>query len=159
MKTCAFFGHRNGSYEIYRPYLKAMITTLIERYQVAQFYTGGRGSFDHFCASLVAEVKGNYPHIKNTLVYSYIPQSPESDRFASSIYDDSVYLLEKRDIVIVAVFASWGGAYNAYQYALRKKKKVFNLFDYFSFEKNSTSNGKPLATQEVLDIMNDCLKN
>ena len=61
-------------------------------------------------------------------------------------YDDSVYVLESNvpkkyaiiktneaiinrcEVVIVAIQYDWGGAYRAYRYAKQKKKQIINLF-------------------------------
>ena len=136
MKSCAFFGHGDLDYREYKEELENSIVDLIENYHVAQFYTGGRGAFDNFCAEIVAELRNKrYPHIKNTQVLSYMPKK---EWVLSNKYDDSVYLLEesvppkyaisrtnkilveKVDFVITAVWKSWGGARVAHDYAERR---------------------------------------
>lgn len=92
MKVCSFFGASSWSYTEYEERLKAIIVELIEKYEVVQFYSGGRGDFDRLAASTVGELRGKYPFIKNTLVLSYIPKK---DFVLSNIYNDSVYLLER----------------------------------------------------------------
>ena len=144
MKSCAFFGHGNLDYREYEEEIKNSIVDLIENYDVAQFYTGGRGTFDSFCSRMVYKVKNYYPHIHNTLVLSYMPAK---DWELPAQYDDSVYLLEtnvppkyaivrtnqllidKADFVLTAVCRSWGGARTAHDYATRKKKLWKNIFD------------------------------
>lgn len=97
MKSCAFFGHRNMIMEQYREKLLHIIIDLIENKDVIQFYSGFRGDFDLYCSSLIYELKDRYPHIKNTMVLSYIPGSMnENDGITLPKYfDDSVYLLER----------------------------------------------------------------
>ena len=144
MKSCAFFGHGDLNYREHQKEIENSIVDLIENYQVGQFYTGGRGAFDNFCAQQVARLKGKYPHIKNTLVLSY---RPKNGWILSKIYDDSIYLLEenvppkyaisrtnkilveKVDFVITAVWKSWGGARVAHDYAERRGKIFKNIFD------------------------------
>lgn len=143
MKACAFFGHRDGLYESKREIVKEIVTDLIEKEGVNQFYIGGRGAFDSICADIVHGLKKHFPWIKNTLVLSYIPTK---DFILSARYDDSVYLLEKAvlpkfaiwetnkliidrcDFIITAVGKECGGAYRALQYAKRQGKRTWNVF-------------------------------
>ncbi|MBR1975420.1 MAG: hypothetical protein IKA20_06175 [Clostridia bacterium] len=144
MKSCSFFGHRQYGYQEYRERIKAIIVELIEKYKVTQFYSGGRGAFDGICSDIVGELRATYPHVKNTLVYSYMPKKDEYG--LPKKYTDSVYLLEDRvpprlailktnekmvdkaDFILSGVRYSWGGAATAQAYALQKKKKVITIF-------------------------------
>lgn len=146
MGACAFFGHRIGMYQKYQKYMESLLINLIEREGITQFYMGGRGDFDYFCADIVAKLRVRYPNIKNTLVLSYMPKGGE-DYTLSSRYDDSVYLLEERvlpkfaiiktnealvkkvDVVVVAVRFQSGGAWRATEYARRQGKKIINIYD------------------------------
>lgn len=139
MKSCAFFGHRNMNVEQYQERLLKVITYLIEKKDVGQFYSGYRGDFDVYCSRLIYELKKVYPQIKNTMVLSYIPK----DRNLPNCFDDSVYLLEKRvpekfaiiktnkrladkvDFIIAGVYTV-GGAFAVCEYA-RKRKTVINV--------------------------------
>ena len=142
MRVCSFFGASSWSYTEYKERLKAIIVELIEKYEVVQFYSGGRGNFDRFAAFTVWEVKKEYPFIKNTLVLSYMPSK---DFTLPDIYTDSVYLLERfvppryailetnkamidrSDFVVAAARFSFGGAQRAREYALKKGKNVIDL--------------------------------
>lgn len=144
MKSCVFFGHRTGNYQDSREEIKTIISKLIEKENVTQFYSGGRGNFDEICSELVGELRKKYPQIRNTLFYSYIPKKDEYG--LAKKYDDSVYVLENNvpkkyaiiktneaiinrcEVVIVAIQHDWGGAYRAYRYAKQKKKQIINLF-------------------------------
>ena len=141
MKACAFFGHRQYPYEVHRNAIKNSIVDLIENYGVTQFYSGGRGMFDCLCASIVHELKNSYPHIQNTLVFSYLPTGKEEYGLPEK-YDDSVYFLEEKvpprlaiiktneemvnhaDFILSGVVMDFGGAYTACEYAVKKGKKV-----------------------------------
>lgn len=86
------------SVEPYREKLLKTILDLIEDKGVTQFYSGFRGDFDAFCSSLIFELKGCYPQIRNTMVLSYIPEaSVENDNtfILPKYFDDSIYLLER----------------------------------------------------------------
>jgi hypothetical protein len=148
MKSCAFFGHGKQSYLREKGRIEAIVEGLIIREGVTQFYSEGRGAFDDICSTIIGEMKKIYPQIKNTLVYSYIPQNNECD--LPKKYDDSVYLLEawvppkyailktneamieRCDFIVVAVEHGWGGAAKAYAYAKRKQKKIINIYQYAS---------------------------
>ena len=41
-------------------------------------------------------------------------------------------MVDKCDCLIAYIDHQWGGAYNTYQYAVRKKKKIINLIDYYN---------------------------
>ena len=144
MKSCVFFGHAKYDYEPYREKIKNSIVELIEKYAVTQFYSGGRGAFDGICSRIVAELKSDYPHLKNTLFLSYLPKGKDEFILPKAI-DDSVYFLETRvppkyailrtnelavqraDFVLSGVRYSWGGAARAVEFARKKGKRVFSV--------------------------------
>jgi len=143
MKSCAFFGHADIDYRAYEDDIESIIIILIEKYNVTQFYTGGRGAFDGICSDILLKLKRSYPYIKNTLVLSYMPKKGQ---VLARKYDDSVYLLEqnvpprcaiiqtnkalvdKVDFVVTAVRRNWGGAKIAYDYAYKRGKIFVNIF-------------------------------
>ncbi|MBQ7770057.1 MAG: hypothetical protein IJ373_02605 [Clostridia bacterium] len=143
MKSCAFFGHRKGDYEKEEKVLFAVIAELIERYQVVQFYAGGRGVFDWLGARLVADLRVKNPQIKLTQVLSYIPKEKEGTK--PLYFDDTVYLLERKvpprfsiletnkllvekvDFVVSGVKYCGGGARTAVEYAQKRKKTVIDV--------------------------------
>lgn len=150
MKSCAFFGHRNMNVEQYREKLLNIIVDLIENKGVVQFYSGFRGDFDVFCSYLIHELKARYPQIKNTMVFSYLPEVSENPEYNFELpkcFDDSVYLLERQvpkrlaiietnkclvdkvDYIIAGVMTHGGGAYAACEYANKKKKPIINVID------------------------------
>ncbi len=150
MKSCAFFGHRNMNVEKYRGKLLGIITDLIDNKGVTQFYSGFRGDFDVFCSFLIYDLKAYYPHIKNTMVLSYIPQVPDDIDYAFKLpqcFDDSVYLLERQvpkrlaiietnkclvdkvDYIVAGVIMHGGGAYAACEYAYKRNKPIISVID------------------------------
>ena len=144
MKACVFFGHRKGDYKSVESKIYKVIMDLIDREKVAQFYSGGRGTFDWLCARLVFKLKEKYPYIKLTRVLSYMPQKKEE--YALPYFDDSVYVLEKEvlprfaiietnkalvdkvDFVVSGVYRSFGGALQAVEYAKRKGKSIVDIY-------------------------------
>ena len=130
--------------EQYRDKLLRIITDLINNSGVTQFYSGFRGDFEVFCSLLIQELKMQYPQIKNTLVLSYIPNG---EFILPDCFDGSVYLLERKvpkrlaiietnkrivdkvDCIVAGVMTHGGGAYNALEYAYKRKKPIINVID------------------------------
>ena len=142
MKICAFFGARTGDYKQYEQVLAYIIVELIEKYNVTQFFSGGRGVFDELASQIVGELRKDYPYIKNTKVLSYMPKEKE---VLSKKYTDTVYLLDRyvppryaiietnkaiidrSDFVVFAAKYSVGGARTAREYALKMKKQIIDI--------------------------------
>ena len=74
MKSCAFFGHKDGNYSYQQPFIESMVTELIEYYDVTEFYVGMRGSYDSLCAYVIYNLKKKYPNIRLIQLLSYIPK-------------------------------------------------------------------------------------
>ena len=107
------------------------------------FYLGGYGSFDTFAYACTKKYKTTHPNTKLIFVTPYI--TPEYLRnhleYYKSQYDEIIYpeienvppkfaidrrnrwMIEKSDCVIAYVDHSWGGAYQTYNYAKKKRKK------------------------------------
>jgi hypothetical protein len=147
MKSCVFFGHRDSiDYAQFSTEIEKIIVDLIEKYNVTDFYSGGRGDFDATCSKIVRKLKKRYPKISVVMVYSYMPSEKSRGAILPAYYDGSVYVLEKRvpqkfailetnkalvdrcDYVVSGVKYSYGGAYTACAYARKKKKMIFSLF-------------------------------
>ena len=145
MKICAVFGHRKADYAPFKEKIRLKMIELIENEGVTQFYSGGRGDFDIICTRIVYELKREYPELKNILVLSYHPAKAFE---LPQIYDESVYLLERKvpplyaiietnkalvdvaDFVISGVSRDWGGAYEAITYAKQKHKAIIEICQY-----------------------------
>ena len=144
-KICSFFGHRNTSSEI-RTALYAEIEKHITQYGMTFFYVGNYGNFDYMSAAVTHELKQKYPHIEVCLVHSYMPV--KKDEYETNLYDSILlpdgmefavkrfaithrnrFVVNESEYVIAYVRTTWGGAYQAMQYAKRKKKHVINLAD------------------------------
>jgi len=144
MKSCAFFGTRTWNVLEEKEALRDIILLLIENYSVTQFFSGARGAFDETASALVGELRERYPHIKNTLVFSYL-NTKEGKNSLPEKYTDSVYLLQRRippryavvetnkvlvdkvDFIVTSTKGSFGGARKACDYAKKKGKKIFDL--------------------------------
>jgi len=143
MKTVTFCGHA----EIYntdeiRIRVREKVIGCIEA-GAEQFYLGGCGAFDKLAASVVHELKKEYPMIMSTLVIPYPDR--RMDELDCRLYDDSVYppiekvplkfailsrnkwMIENSDAVIAYVTHEYGGAYKTKKYAMVKKKIIIDL--------------------------------
>lgn len=141
MYSCAFFGHREYSYERFKGRIRDSLIDLIENYNVKQFFCGARGDFDWTCAKIVHELKEQYPFIQCIRVWAYLPQKEEDCTY----FDGSVYLLERRvppqyavietnkrlvdkvEYILSGVMHTWGGAWTAEQRAMGKGKTVIRI--------------------------------
>ena len=144
MKECAFFGHREYDYNFYEEKLLKMVEKLIVDCNVERFYSGGRGNFDLFSAKIVKRLQEQYPTIKMTKVFSYMPKKEEMKEL---LFDDTVYLLERNvpkrfailetnkklvdkvDFIVSGVEYGFGGAVQAIGYARTKKKQIISIFE------------------------------
>ena len=134
MPVCTFFGHRR----IYRSIegaLREAIVDMIENKGVREFYFGCEGDFDRKVRSLLMGLQKEYPHIKITAVLAYLDK--KYDALTDSVYPSVLenvplrFAIDRRnkamvdmsDYVIAYVDTSYGGAYNALEYASRKGKQ------------------------------------
>lgn len=114
---------------------------------VNEFYSGGYGDFDSLAVRAVHEVQAEFPNIQNTIVVPYITENHLSryeytlekynaktiypfetkvlERFAISKRNE--WMVDNSDYIISYVKRDWGGAFNTYQYARRKKKVFIDL--------------------------------
>lgn len=151
-KVCSFFGHREieVTEELIKE-LKLKIEDLIINENVGIFYFGGFGMFDELCWKVVTELKLKYHHIKRIFCLSdtrhlrvnkrpknlkredyeeFIYLDLDFDWWYQRIYYRNVEMINQSDIIIFYVKnTSNSGAYKAYQYAVRKKKNIINIFD------------------------------
>ncbi|MBQ8309782.1 MAG: hypothetical protein IJX80_02060 [Clostridia bacterium] len=142
-----FCGH--GDFHKTKEYERKVLTFLEEKIgnQNADMYLGGYGNFDDFAYTCCKKYKETHPTVSLILVTPYITfeyqrnhlkyQKDQYDsilyptiedkprRFA--IYYRNQYMVEMADYIIAYVTHDWGGAYQTYQYAERKGKKIFNL--------------------------------
>jgi len=140
---CSFFGHRTVREDI-----RARLYTEIERHITEKntdtFYVGGYGQFDGMAESILHEIKERRPHISVYLVLAYMPAGTDKEsrgKHHLAIYPEGLesvprkfaitrrnrWIVEQSDYIVGYVSTSWGGAYDALEYAKRKHKCVINL--------------------------------
>ena len=137
---CTFFGHRDAPPGI-KASLRQVLSDLIERQGVKQFYVGNQGSFDTMARNLLAEFELTYG-IRYEVVLAYMPKrndplyDPEHTvlpegiesvppRFA--IEYRNKWMIDHSDIVITYVHRSFGGAAKFKELAEKKNKVVIQI--------------------------------
>lgn len=137
--TVTFCGHADfyGSEDV-RAWLKETVEGLIRR-GADDFLLGGYGGFDACAASVVWELKKQYPAIRSTLVLSYLDRQVDATKYDATLYPSlekvsrrfaiskrNEYMVHEADIVVAYVTHDWGGAATTLAYAKRKKKEIIN---------------------------------
>lgn len=143
--TCTFFGHRDAPKEI-EPKLRATLIRLIENKGVDTFYVGDRGSFDNMARNTLKNLKEEYPFIRYAVALSGVPgkrgehdEKDYSDTFCPYVYENfhPKYAIVKRnrwlilnsDFVVTYVYKNFGGASQFKDLAVKKGKKVIELYN------------------------------
>lgn len=151
MKTCCFIGHRDtaDTAEL-RGRLRAVVTSLIES-GADTFLFGSRSAFNDICLKTVTELKTSYPHIRRVYVraeYEYIDGDYENcllRRYDATYFSErargagrAAYVMRNREIIDASdacVFycdenlrEASGGTRAAYEYAVKRGKRVVNMF-------------------------------
>ena len=139
MAACTFFGHRDCPASI-RPALRSVLLELIEEKGVSTFYVGSQGAFDALAASVLQELRAQYPHIRCRMVLAYFPRQQDAfpletllpegieavpRRFAISWRNR--WMLRQADYVVTYVTHGWGGAAQFAALAQRQGKFVYGL--------------------------------
>ena len=150
-KICSFFGHRDViiTDELYAT-TAAEIAKAVD-FGCRIFYFGGFGDFDDLCYQIVTAIKENHPSLCIQRIYCvsqerYLRKNvryfkrenydkviylcPSFDGWYKSIYFRNCAMIDESDFVIFyAEERQNSGAYNAFQYAKRKKGTLLvNLF-------------------------------
>ena len=137
--TVTFCGHADLiDSEDVRVWLKETVEGLIHR-GADDFLLGGYGRFDACAASVVWELKKQYPGIHSTLVLPYLDRKVDATKYDNTLYPPlenvprrfaiskrNEYMVNKADIVVAYVTHGWGGAATTLAYAKRKKKEIIN---------------------------------
>ena len=147
MGSCCFCGHRDVGGADVKKLIKAAVTELIENEEVTLFLLGNYGRFDAAAASVLKELKKEYPHIRSALVIPYITREIEAQKeYYASTYDEIIiaeidenvppsikiiksneYTVKKSDYMVCFIDHKWGGAYRTYTYAKRRNLEIINL--------------------------------
>lgn len=137
--TVTFCGHGDTADT---PELRAWLQKTI-REQIKNgaklFLLGGYGAFDGIVASVVWELKKDYPEIESILVLPYLDRNVDASKYDGTTYPPlenvprryaiskrNHWMVESADVVIANVKYGWGGAAQTLEYAMKKKKKIYN---------------------------------
>ncbi len=113
----------------------------------AELYLGGYGSFDAFARRCGKKYQETHPNTKLVFITPYITVDYQKNHleYEKNLYDDIIYpelekvplkfaisyrnrwMVEKADCVIAYITHDFGGAYQTYKYAKKKKKQIFNI--------------------------------
>ena len=139
MRVVTFCGHRDfyGDDAVMR-WLRDTVEKLIRR-GADDFLLGGCGGFDACAASVVWELKKQYPAIRSTLVLPYLGSQVDATKYDATLYPSlekvprrfaiskrNEYMVHEADVVVAYVTHDWGGAATTLAYAKRKKKEIIN---------------------------------
>ena len=137
--TVTFCGHSDtqDTPEL-RSWLQEAIREQVES-GATLFLLGGYGSFDGIAASVVWELKKDYPEIESILVLPYLDRNVDASKYDGTTYPPlenvprryaiskrNHWMVESADVVIANVKYGWGGAAQTLEYAMKKKKKIYN---------------------------------
>lgn len=147
----SFAGHSSiTEKEKVKEIVKIQIKNNIDDIEPVMCYLGGYGDFDDLCAVACRELKSEYKNIEIVYVTPYfnlseqkkIKEMQDFGLFDSSLYPPienvplrfaiskrNEWMMKSADFVIVYVKRNYGGAYNSFRIANRKKKKIINIFD------------------------------
>lgn len=143
---CAFAGHGEIHNQNLVETIKIKAKVLITKYGVNEFWVGHYGDFDHYAAKAVRELKQEYD-IELVLVIPYLTKEieeykeeyyrnfdalimadiPEKTPKKLKIIKANQYMVDESEYLICYVKNSWGGAVKTLDYAMQKKKKIYNL--------------------------------
>ena len=137
--TVTFCGHAEISEpEAVKRWLRETVSLLIAQ-GADTFFLGGYGAFDLMAASVLQELKLQYPEIKSVLALAYLNQTIDK-----GLYDETTfpplefvpkrYAIRKRnefmvqwsDVIVAYVCWPLGGAAATLQYARRKRKRILS---------------------------------
>lgn len=146
-----FFGHSDfRANEFYKTKLLKILKTVTKNEPVL-FYLGGYGQFDNFAYECAKEIKQKQDTAKLIFVTPYLTidyqknhLEAQKSKFDSILYPPlervplkfaishrNRFMVDHADFVIVYITHSFGGAYQSYQYAKRKRKTIFNLAEAY----------------------------
>ena len=143
-KICSFFGHRFVlDIKSVKEQLKTLLEKMITQEGVDIFYLGEQGDFEIIAAEVLSELKTSYPFIQKIEILCFAEQLNRNSKIQSDAFDyldeldlckrkariikRNQWVIDNRDILIFYVNTPYGGAYQSYLYAKKKKKNIVNL--------------------------------
>ena len=154
MKYCSIIGHRKIEIsDDFKLRLERILKDLIEN-NVKVFLFGSKSMFNDVCYDIISSLKTTYQDIKRVYVRAeYIKTNNEYDVYLKSQFEESYYydknlysnrlnyvkrnetLIDKSDICLFYYNDNYrtknntkSGTKLAYDYALKKKKEIINIY-------------------------------
>lgn len=143
--TISFFGHRDfvDNKEVYAKIFQELLE-LVKKEEKLICYCGGYGGFDRFCEKILLDLKKQYNKIVLCYVTPYLNEkylkNIRKERYEEIIFPPiekalskfaiikrNEWIIEQSDLIFVFCLRSFGGAYNALNFAKRKNKKIIEL--------------------------------
>ena len=141
-----FFGHRDTYLNKEKlDKLEKLIVDVISKNKQVEFFLGGYGNFDYYCAKILLQLKTEYSNFKLTFITPYLNTNHLKEVIENNLYDDYIYpplentpkkyaiikrnfwIVDNCDFLIFNVKHSYGGAYRAFKYAKQKDKEFINF--------------------------------
>lgn len=112
------------------------VTKKLIQQRATTFYLGGYGAFDSLVASVLRELKKDYPQIELILVLAYLNTERNTSGYDSTVYPPleavprrfaithrNRWMVDVADVVVAYVLHDWGGAATTLRYANQKAKR------------------------------------
>lgn len=145
--TCCFAGHSDIYDNEIIIRVKTIAETLITEYNVTTFLLENYGNFDKYAFRALNELRICFPDIQINLVLPYMTKEINEYRELYYKQYDSIlladipantpkklyilkcnkYMVDNSDFLICYIERTWGGALKTFEYAKRKKLKIFNI--------------------------------
>lgn len=137
--TVTFCGHSEiRQQEEVKNWLYGVIKSLIQQ-GATTFYLGGYGAFDCLAATVLGELKEQYPQVERVLILAYLNTGRNLSGYDSTLYPPletvpprfaishrNRWMVDASHVVVAYVLHDWGGAAATLQYAKRKKKRIIS---------------------------------
>ncbi len=149
-KACCFIGHRRVKNQAaLGNELFELIKKLIETESFGKFIFGSRGEFNDLCCQALRKAKESYPEINRVYIRAEYPIiNDDYRRYLSQFCDDTYYperivdagraayvernfeMIDKSELCVFYFDAKnpSRGTRTAYEYAVKKDKRMINLF-------------------------------
>ncbi len=141
----AFIGHREFDHipNIEKD-LYTILSVVISTKEYVEFYVGRNGDFDISVASTVKKIQKDFRNHNSRLILVQ-PYPMKDDPYYETYYDELLYplprdvypkaamqernkwLIDNCDLLITYVKNTEGGAYEAYEYAEKRGKRILQL--------------------------------
>ncbi len=150
--TVTFIGHRYiDRFSFVEDKIEEFVRDLISSKEYVDFLVGRDGDFDQIVSSSILRVKKNVFDANSSLIWVLPYETAEyrnNTESFESYYDDveicqesavahfkgaiqirNRYMVDRADLLICYVEKESGGAYQTMQYAIKKGKKVINIYN------------------------------